>query len=373
MTEKQYKIACVIGTRPEAIKMASVIFALRQHKIFTTCIISTGQHREILDEMLDIFGLVPDISLHLMKENQTLAELTGNVCLQLGNVIRQEKFDLVIAQGDTTTTFIAALTSFYLKIPFAHIEAGLRSYNMQHPFPEEMNRVFVSQIASLHFTPTDEEQDNLLREGISPDSIYVTGNTVIDALKYILTKEKQLPFALPDDKHIVLVTLHHRENFGEPLKHIFAAIVELAKINKDVYFVFPVHPNPNVKELAYAMLSDQPAIKLLQPLTYDVFVMLMKKSYIIMTDSGGIEEEAPFLGKPLVVLRDITERTKIISLGLGVLVGANKEKIIENMQKLLTDPGSYQTMVKNISPYGDGHSGAHTVKIIVDKIAELTQ
>lgn len=351
--------------------MAPIIFAFKKFSNIQLTIISTGQHRELLDYMLDIFKLKPDFNLSLMKENQSLAELTGRDCIKLGAIFAKHKYDLILAQGDTITTFVAALLAFYIKTPFAHIEAGLRSYDMQHPFPEEMARVFISKITALHFAPTDEEKNNLLQEKIPENKIFVTGNTVIDALEYILTKNNPLSFDLPKDKKIILLTLHHRENFGNPLKNIFSAILELVNNNRDICIVYPVHPNPSVKKLAHDMLSNHSSIHLMKPLVYDDFVMLMKNSYLIMTDSGGIEEEAPYLNKPIVVLRDVTERNKIIELGLGILVGSSQEKIISVVEKLLNDPKYYEGMQKDISPYGDGHAAEKIVNIILEKLDTL--
>lgn len=363
---KRYKIACVLGTRPEVIKMAPVVFELHKYPEIETVLISTGQHRELFQSMMDIFGLKADINLNLMKKNQTLYALAGRACLQLAKILQNNHYNLIIAQGDTTTTFIAGLVAFYLKIPFAHIESGLRSFDMYHPYPEEMNRVFLSKISKLHFAPTHEEKNNLIKENIPRKSIYVTGNTGIDALKFILKKKKPLPFKLPKNKRIILVTIHHRENFGKPLIAIFHAIQQLATEVKDSYFILPVHLNPNIKKLAYKMLSGHHSIRLIPPLSYDDFSMLMKKSYLIMTDSGGIEEEAPVLGKPLIILRTKTERVKIVRMKLGILVGHDTKKIVFCTKQLLNNPKHYRKMVKNISPYGDGQSAKRIGKIVRD-------
>lgn len=373
MVSKKYKIACVIGTRPEVIKMAPIIYALRKQPSIKTVIISTGQHRELLQSMLDLFKIKVDVDLKLMKKNQTLSNLTGEECIKLGKLLSNHNYDMILAQGDTTTTFVAALTAFYLHIPFGHIEAGLRSNDIYHPYPEEMNRLFVAKIATLHFAPTLSEQKNLLHEDIRQKDIFVTGNTGIDALKIILKTHKNLPFKLPVHKRIILVTIHHRENFGKPLQHIFAAILQLADLFKDVFFIYPVHPNPNIKKIAYAMLGKHASIKLTDPLSYDVFCVLMKKSYLIMTDSGGIEEEAPVLGKPLIILRDKTERTKVVEMGMGKLVGYKTKRIVKCTTQLLTQPKLYNKMVKKSSPYGDGHAAEKIVKIILKNRKKLRQ
>jgi len=364
---KQYNVACIVGTRPEVIKMAPIVYELRRHSIITTTLISTGQHREMLDSMLKIFDLEPDVDLHLMKHNQTLSNLTGEACIHLEPILKNKKYDLVLAQGDTTTTFVAALTAFYLKIPFGHVEAGLRSRNIHEPFPEEMNRVVASLIATLHFAPTEEEKANLLKENLPEKNIFVTGNTAIDALCYVRNKKINIPFSLPENKRLILTTVHHRENFGDGLENICLAILKLAETISDIFFIIPVHPNPNVKRVTQKMLGHHPSILLTEPLNYDVFVALMEKSYLIMTDSGGIEEEAPALCKPLIVLRSITERPKVISLGLGKLVGNNTGSIVNTTLEVLNNPEIYNSMIKNISPYGDGKTAKRIVDIIMDE------
>lgn len=358
------KIACVVGTRPEVIKMAPVISALNQNKNFKTDIINTAQHRKLLDDMLKIFSLHPDVDLDLMQQNQSLATLSGNLFLKLGNILKKENYDLVLAQGDTTTTLISAQISFYNKIPFGHIEAGLRSNDINHPFPEEMNRVFISKIATLHFAPTEAEKNNLLKENIDSTKIIVTGNTVIDSLLWFANKKIKLPSEIDTHKRILLVTMHRRESFGHPLEDVFEAFIELATRFPDIEIIYPVHPNPNVNNLAKKMLSSISNIKLIDPLPYDQFVSLIKNSYLILTDSGGLQEEAPALNKPVLILRELTERPLITELGLGVLVGTNKNKIVTTASKLLNDEKFYQSMQKNVSPYGDGQASKRIVKAI---------
>ncbi len=360
---KKLRVACIIGTRPEVIKMAPVIVALKSSG-FDVVVVNTAQHRQLLDDMLKMFNIVPDIDMNIMQENQSLATLTGNLFIKMEEIFNRMQFDCVIAQGDTTTTLVAAQVAFYHKIPFGHVEAGLRSYNMYQPFPEEMNRVFVSKIATWHFAPTEQEKENLLAEGISATNIAVTGNTVIDSLYESISRDTPIPYPLPENKRVILVTLHRRESFGEPIRNIFSALIELTNKFNDIEIMYPVHPNPNVQLIAKEMLADRPGIQLLPPLSYDVFVSLMKRSTLIMSDSGGLQEEAPALNKPILVLREVTERPLIIELGLGLLVGSDKQKIIESATKLLTDPAEYQAMQRNLSPYGDGHAAGRIVNML---------
>lgn len=358
------RIACIIGTRPEVIKMAPIINAIRLYSNLKIFIISTAQHRQLLDNMLRIFVIRPDVDLNVMQDNQSLGTLTGNLFIKLAEVFATNSFDWVLAQGDTTTTLVAAQMAFYYRIQFGHVEAGLRSYNMYQPFPEEMNRVLISKMATWHFAPTSVEKDNLLRENISPNKIIVTGNTVIDSLYLLSKKDTALPFELPINKRIILLTLHRRESFGEPIRQIFSALLEIANKFEDIIILYPVHPNPSVQQVATEILKSHPRVRLLEPLGYDVFVTLMCKAYLIMSDSGGIQEEAPALDKPIIVLRDVTERPLIIELGLGLLVGSNKENIVNTVTELLIDPHKYQSMQKHLSPYGDGHAAERIVNII---------
>ncbi|MCD6039943.1 MAG: UDP-N-acetylglucosamine 2-epimerase [Gammaproteobacteria bacterium] len=364
MDKKKIKIACVIGTRPEVIKMAPIIYELRKYPQYELTLLCTAQHRGLMDEMLSIFSLVPDIDLNIMKENQSLSALTSELFLKIEPVIKDKHYSLVIAQGDTTTTLVTAEVCFFNNIPFAHVEAGLRSYDFHRPFPEELNRVFTSKIATLHFAPSEEERTHLILEGIRNKRIFVTGNTVIDSLYFLSTHEHPLPFLLPENKRVILVTMHRRESFGKPIKDIFTALIRLTELFDDIVITYPVHPNPHVNKLAYELLSGNPSIQLLDPLPYDAFVTLMKKSYFIITDSGGLQEEAPALSKPILVLREKTERPLIIKLGLGRLVGTQTESIISNATDLLTDETQYQAMAKQISPYGDGHAAEKIVHVI---------
>ncbi len=363
MTDRVFKICCVIGTRPEIIKMAPIIHELEKHSHFRVDIINTAQHRDLLDNMLEIFDIEPTFDLNIMKDNQTLNSLTGRLLLELEPIISRNKYDMVIAQGDTTTTLVAAQTAFYYKIPFAHVEAGLRSYNIYHPYPEEANRVMVTPLTSLHFSPTDCERDNLMKEGVDPSRIFVTGNTVIDSLLHFAKKDTPLPFSV-DGKRLLLVTMHRRESFGDPLREIFASFKTLTQQFPDIEIVYPTHPNPNVRQACEEILNGVDRIHLIEPLQYDVFVSLMKHAYLILTDSGGIQEEAPALDKPVIILRELTERPLVVSEGMGVLVGSNKDKIVSVTSELLTNPSKYHSMQKGRSPYGDGQASRRIVEAI---------
>lgn len=361
---KKVNILCVIGTRPEVIKMAPIIWALQQRKDFSTTVVNTAQHRSLLDDMLSLFNIKPDVDMNIMRESQSLTDLTGNLFIGMSKIINTS-YDFVIAQGDTTTTFVSAMVAFYQKIPFGHVEAGLRTYDKFNPFPEEINRVFVGQLATLHFAPTEVERKNLLSEKIADSSILVTGNTVIDSLYHWVEKDIALPFDVPKNKKIILLTLHRRESFGEPLLEVFSAFKEIVEKNADVHVVYPVHPNPNVNDIAQKMLSQTPGITLLKPVRYDQFVQLLKSAYLVCTDSGGIQEEAPALNKPLVVLRAETERPLVVEKGVAKLVGTKQSSIVRTVTELLTDANEYRKMQKNISPYGDGRASER----IVDAIA----
>ena len=368
MPENILNVLCSIGTRPEVIKMAPVVWKIRQQKNMRVTVIITAQHRQLIDDVLTLFNIQPDFDLNIMQENQSLSTLTGNLFLKLEPLIDKDKYDIVLAQGDTTTTLVTAQISFYKKIPFGHIEAGLRTYNFRNPFPEEMNRVFISKLSDIHFAPTDLERKILENENINSSAIYVTGNTVIDALYYWAEKNTPLPFSLPENKKIILLTLHRRESFGAPMQNIFSALLELVKKHDDIHIIYPVHPNPNINKMAYEMLDQHPSISLIKSLAYDKFVTLMKHAYLICTDSGGLQEEAPALNKPLIVLRDETERPLVVSLGLARLGGTNKNSVLSSIESLVSDIDLYRQMQKNISPYGDGHAAERIVQVIKEKI-----
>lgn len=358
------KILCVVGTRPEAIKMAPVILALKNEAWAEVRVLATAQHRHILDQVLNFFDIEPDIDLDIMRPNQALTTLTARLLLDLDAVLLAEKPDVVLVQGDTTTVMTAALACFYHRIPVGHVEAGLRTWDIQNPFPEEANRVIAGKLAHWHFAPTEGSRQNLLKEGIPDSEILVTGNTVIDALLMTASRPLELGIDLDPSKRLVMVTSHRRENFGEPFRNICRALQKLAQANADVQFLYPVHPNPNVKDVAYEFLGEVPNFILCEPLDYAPFVAAMKRSYLILTDSGGVQEEAPALGKPVLVLRDETERPEAVQHGVVKLVGPNHDRILAEAQRLLDDAEAYKAMARGISPYGDGHASERIVSAL---------
>mgnify|MGYP000877104290 CR=1 FL=1 len=360
------KILVMFGTRPEAIKMAPVIHALQENSPYvTTQVCVTAQHREMLDQVLDIFHILPDFDLDLMKKRQDLEDITASILQQFKDILRQVKPDIVLVHGDTSTTFATSLTCFYENIPVGHVEAGLRTYNFQEPWPEEMNRRVTGILASLHFAPTRRAFDNLVREGVSETRISITGNTVIDALFYVLNRLQSNPdlaFRLSEKfsflhsgKRLLLVTAHRRESFGQKLEEICLALKDIAEQN-DVELVYPVHLNPNVKNPVQRILSNVPNIYLLDPLDYLDFVYLMNRSYLIITDSGGIQEEAPALGKPVLVLRDTTERPEALEAGTVKLIGTQRQRIMQETNMLLHSEDEYRSMSHRQNPFGDGYA-----------------
>ena len=357
-------VLCVVGTRPEAIKMAPVILALKNEPWADVRVLATAQHRHMLDRVNQFFGIEPDIDLDIMRPNQALTTLTARLLLDLDDVLRSEKPDAVLVQGDTTTVMTVALACFYHHIPVGHVEAGLRTWDMQNPFPEEANRVIAGKLARWHFAPTEGSRENLLKDGVSGSKIVVTGNTVIDALLMTAARDLDLGIDLDPNKRLVLVTSHRRENFGEPFRNICWALRTLAEKNMDVQFLYPVHPNPNVKDVAHEFLSSLTNFILCEPLDYAPFIAAMKRAYIILTDSGGVQEEAPALGKPVLVLRDETERPEAVGLGVVKLVGPNYERIVYETQQLLDDEDAYRAMARGVSPYGDGKAAERIVEIL---------
>ena len=350
-------ILCVIGTRPEAIKMAPVVSALKAHPAgFAVTVVASAQHREMLDQILANFGIRPDIDLDIMAHNQSLPELTTRLLPALDRVLGTTTPDFVLAQGDTTTVLVTALACFYRKVRFGHVEAGLRTHNMASPFPEEMNRTLVGRLATRHYAPTDSAAANLGREGVPPGSIIVTGNTVIDALHHMVALAPALPFDIPLERRLVLVTAHRRENFGAPFEKILNAIARLVQAHPDIEVVYPVHPNPNVREPAHRILGHLDRVRLTEPLDYAGFVAAMVRSYLIISDSGGVQEEAPALAKPVLVLRQETERPEAVEAGVVRIVGVETEDILREAGRLLTDPEAYAEMAKGVSPYGDGRA-----------------
>ncbi len=366
------KTAVVFGTRPEAIKMAPIVKELERRRM-SHIVIVTAQHRELLDQKLGVFDIIPHYDLDIMRHNQDLFYLTTSVLNEIKAVLIKEKPDILLVQGDTTTTFAASLAAFYLNIPVGHVEAGLRTWNRMNPYPEEINRQITTRLTQFHFAPTRWAKDNLLKEGISGDNIFMTGNTVIDALLMIVDPNFQFtdkPLCDIDFIHrrILLLTSHRRENFGEPMEQIFSACRHLVEHYPDVELVYPVHPNPNVSEIANKIFKGVSRTHLIGPVEYRTFVQLMNKSYLILTDSGGVQEEAPTLGKPVLVLRTTTERPEAIEAGTARLVGTNKDAIIREAQKLLTDSTAYREMSTKANPYGDGKAAQRIVDIISTKI-----
>lgn len=355
------KVMSVFGTRPEAIKMAPLVRTLNKDPYFESVLCVTAQHREMLDQVLELFELTPDHDLNIMKPNQTLAMITSNVLNGIEGVLQQEKPDIVLVHGDTSTTFAASLAAFYQQIPVGHVEAGLRTFDRYSPFPEEMNRVMTGHLASLHFAPTERNRQNLLREGIADESIYVTGNTVIDALLQVADKpyEFEDPVLRETDfenRRVITVTCHRRENLGEYMHNIFSAIRDIVEEFEDVEVIYPVHMNPKVRSAASEVLGDHDRVHLIEPLSYQPFVNLMAKSYFIITDSGGMQEEAPALAKPVLVVRKETERPEAIQAGTVRLAGVEREHIYEAARELLVSRETYDAMAHAANPYGDGHA-----------------
>ena len=373
------RVLIAVGTRPEAIKMAPLIRVLSENERFETEICVTGQHRQMLDQVLDIFEIRPDYDLDLMREGQSLPEITSNVLTKMGDVYEDSNPDLVLVHGDTSTTFAAALAAFYRKIPVGHVEAGLRTGNLLSPWPEEANRKLAGVLAELHFAPTQRARENLLTEGYAEDRIYVTGNTVIDAL--LMTREKlekclkvqknciQSTHFLREERRIVLITGHRRENFGKGFKRICTAIRQLAKRFPEVDFVYPVHLNPKVQVPVSHLLAGLENVALIRPLDYSSFVYLMNRSHIILTDSGGIQEEAPTFRKPVLVMRDTTERPEALEYGTARLVGTKVSAITEGVSLLLTSDLDYIRMSRSANPYGDGKACQRIVATLIRKFA----
>jgi len=371
----------IFGTRPEAIKMAPVLKKLEANrsKVQTvTCV--TAQHRQMLDQVLTLFEIVPDYDLNIMKKNQSLFDVTMDGLRKLEDVLRKEKPDIILVQGDTTTTFIASLAAFYLKINIGHIEAGLRTSNKYNPFPEEINRRLTDHLADLYFVHTERAKRNLLNEGIDEGKIFVTGNTVLDALLMIVKKQKskrsqgemgerflkQYGISLNSKKKLILVTGHRRESFGKDFENICYGLKMIAENNHGVYIIYPVHLNPNVQKPVKKILSDLKDVCLIEPLDYFSFVWLMNRSYLILTDSGGIQEEAPSLGKPVLVMRKTTERPEGIEVGTAKLVGTDSNRIFSETSKLIKNEELYQSMAKAVNPYGDGRASERIAKIICE-------
>ena len=364
------KVMSIFGTRPEAIKMAPVVMELSRHTdAIETRTLVTAQHREMLDQVLHLFHIVPDYDLNIMAAGQTLFDITTRAMLGINEVFGQERPDLVLVHGDTTTTFAGALAAYYHQIPVGHVEAGLRTHDIYSPFPEEMNRRLTGGIATLHFAPTPTAHANLLAEGVPERRIFVTGNTVIDALHHTVRPDYVLPDELSDvdfEKHrILLVTTHRRENLGEPMRHVYRAIRSIIKQREDVEVVFPVHRNPKVREIVREELGGLARVHLIDPLEYEPFANLMARIDIVLTDSGGIQEEAPALGKPVLVLRDTTERPEAVTAGTVRLIGTDEQRVYEETMRLLTDAIAYTRMAEAVNPYGDGKASRRIIEAIL--------
>lgn len=354
------KVLTVFGTRPEAIKMAPLVKELQKYPGKIECKVAvTAQHREMLDQVLELFDITPAYDLNIMQPNQTLFEITSRALMGLNDVLSRENPDIVLVHGDTTTTFVAGLAAFYRQVKVGHVEAGLRTGNKYSPYPEEMNRKLTGAISDIHFAPTDTAKANLLREAVNPDTILVTGNTVIDALLTTVKEGYHFNDKILDNidyrnKRVLVVTTHRRENLGEPLRNVYKALRAIVERYQDVEVVFPVHKNPKVRQIVASVLGELPRVHLIDPLDYAPFVNLMNKAYLVLTDSGGLQEEAPSLGKPVLVLRDTTERPEAVEAGTVQLVGTGEEAVFNACRALLEDSAQYQKMANSVNPYGDG-------------------
>lgn len=369
------KVMTIFGTRPEAIKMAPVVLELKKYQDQIESIVTvTAQHRQMLDQVLETFDITPDYDLNIMKDRQTLIDVTVNALQGLDQVMKEAKPDIVLVHGDTTTTFVGSLAAFYNQIAIGHVEAGLRTHNKYSPYPEEMNRQLTGIMADLHFAPTEQSRQNLLKENKNPDTIFVTGNTAIDALKTTV-KEHYTHLILDKigNDRMILLTAHRRENLGEPMRHMFRAIKRLLQEHEDVQVVYPVHLNPAVREVANEILGDDPRIHLIEPLEVFDFHNFAARSYMILTDSGGVQEEAPSLGKPVLVLRDTTERPEGIEAGTLKLAGTNEETIYHLAKELLEDQNAYEKMAKASNPYGDGFASRRIVDALLTYFLEKKQ
>ena len=371
MEQKKFKVMTVFGTRPEAIKMAPIVLELQKHPDTIVPVVAvTAQHREMLDQVLNLFHIRPDHDLNIMAAGQTLFDITTRAMMGLDKVLTEEKPDIVLVHGDTTTTFAGALAAYYHQTAVGHVEAGLRTHNKYSPFPEEMNRRLTGCIADLNFAPTSTSEANLLAENVPPESIFVTGNTVIDALHHTVRddfdfQEESLKDVDFQNKRIILVTTHRRENLGEPMRHVYKALKQLTEEFDDVEVVFPVHKNPKVREVVNEELGGLAKVHLIDPLDYEPFANLMHRAHLILTDSGGVQEEAPALGKPVLVLRDTTERPEAVDAGTVKLIGTDRERVYEEAKKLLTDKAEYSRMAESVNPYGDGKAAARIIQAIL--------
>lgn len=365
----KFKVMLVFGTRPEAVKMAPLIKQLKKEDSIETKVCVTGQHREMLDQILDVFDIIPDYDLNIFKHGQSLSEITQKSLMGVENVIKQFKPNLLLVQGDTTAVFAGAIAAFYNGVKVGHVEAGLRSKNIYSPFPEEANRMLTGVITNLHFAPTEKSKQNLLKENVNSNNIFVTGNTAIDALHMVLEKDnvfkdKEINNIDFENKKVILMTAHRRENLGQNMENIFTAINEVVATNHDVEVIYAMHKNPKIREIANSILGQNKKIHLTEPIDYFPFAHLMKKCYLIVTDSGGIQEEAPSIGKPVLVVRTETERPEGIEAGTVKLIGVNKDNIVNNINLLVRNKSEYDKMSFSVNPYGNGDASKKIVEII---------
>lgn len=372
---KKIKVLSVFGTRPEAIKMAPLVLEFEKHEEIESKVLITAQHREMLDQVLSIFEIKPDYDLDLMKHGQTITDITNGVLRGVSEILDEYRPDILLVHGDTTTTFAAALSAFYHRIPVGHVEAGLRTWNIYSPYPEEMNRQLTGRLSTYHFSPTEQNRKNLLAENVKEEQIFITGNTVIDALYHVVAKDhefedeslRQIDF---EKEKVILLTCHRRENWGEPMAQIFSAVRQIAEEYPSHRVVFPMHKNPKVREVAHRVFDGQGNITLIEPLDYQPFAKLMGLSYLILTDSGGIQEEAPGLGKPVIVLRSETERPEAVEAGTVVIGGTDKDSLYAIIKNLIDDKERYQKMAQANNPYGDGKASERIVKYIKEAFAQ---
>lgn len=363
------KIMLVFGTRPEAIKMCPLVNELKSRKVFQTVVCVTGQHRQMLDQVLDAFHVVPDYDLSIMQDRQTLFDVTTNILNRIKEVLETERPDVVLVHGDTSTTFVTALACFYLQIPVGHVEAGLRTYNIYSPYPEEFNRQAVGILSNFNFAPTEQSKTNLLREGKREDTIYVTGNTAIDALKTTVREDYTHPdLEWASDSRLILITAHRRENLGKPMENMFRAIRRCMEEYPDLKAIYPIHMNPVVRGTAEQILGGEERIRIIEPLEVLDFHNFLSRSYLVLTDSGGIQEEAPSLGKPVLVMRDTTERPEGIAAGTLKLVGTDEQTIYESFKDLLENEQTYRSMSNASNPYGDGFASQRIADILEEKL-----
>ena len=376
---KKIRVMTVFGTRPEAIKMCPLVLEMQKHKdCIETIVAVTAQHREMLDQVLHLFKLTPDYDLNIMTSGQTLYDVTGRVLTGLRDVIAEAKPDLVLVHGDTTTTFAGAMAAFYAQVAVGHVEAGLRTGNKYSPYPEEMNRKLTGSLADYHFAPTSTSRQNLLKENVNPEQVYVTGNTVIDALATTIQKDfkfedEVINKALASGKRLILMTTHRRENLGEPLRHVYKALKKVLELHPDVAVLFPVHKNPKVREIVDQELGKAERVYLTEPMDYEPFANLMARADLILTDSGGIQEEAPALGKPVLVLRDTTERPEAVTAGTVEMVGTGYAEVLAAANRLLDDESYYKQMAEAVNPYGDGKACQRIVSFILNKYGFLIE